>query len=52
MKLKYKEHSEVLESPTWYDVMQFFDRAIKINEDFHHIFLEDISEDGEICAGS
>ena len=39
-------------NPTWMDVMKFFDEAIEKVDDHHHIFLEDIFEDGTICAGS
>ena len=39
-------------NPTWIDVMTFFDKAIEEVGDYHHIFLEDIYENGEICAGS
>jgi len=33
--------------PSWKDIMEFFDYAIKVGGDKHHVFLEGIEEDGD-----
>jgi len=36
----YEYKSDVLKTPTWYDVIKLFDMAILITDDRHHVFLE------------
>ncbi len=45
-------HSEKFTNPTYVDVMKFFDRAIDIVDDHHHVFLEGIADNGELLTGS
>lgn len=44
-------YSPILNNPTWGTVMRYFNRAVPVTRDRHHVFLEGVYEAGRSHRG-